>query len=206
MMELIEKSGPLFYALALCSLIASVVTIERILALRRSRVLPRHIVEVVESIQPGKDLSVALEVCRRSPGTLSDVMRAGLENADLPWEVMRDAVIDAGRQETPALERNLFWLQTVAQAAPLLGLLGTVFGMIKMFSSLGMSGLGDPNALSVGISEAMLTTAEGLCIGIPALVAHNVLNSRSEHYIAEIEAYASRLVARLRPAQPEQAR
>ena len=206
MIELIEKSGPLFYALALCSVIASVVTIERFLALRRSRVLPRHIIEVVEAIQPGKDLSVALEVCRRSPGAFSDVMRAGLENADRPWEVMRDAVLDAGRQEAPALERNLFWLQTVAQAGPLLGLLGTVFGMIKMFSSLSLSGLGDPNALSLGISEAMLTTAEGLCIGIPALVAYNYLNSRAEHYIAEIEAYASRLVARLRPEHAEQAR
>ena len=206
MMQLIEQSGPVFYPLALCSLIGVAVTIERLIALRRSRILPRQIVDVVESIQPGKDISLAVEVCRRNPGVLSDVMRAGLENVDQGWEIMRDAVIDAGRQETPAISRNLFWLQTVAQAAPLLGLLGTVFGMIQMFSSVSLSGLGDPQVLSSGISVAMLTTAEGLCIGIPTLVAYNYLSSRSEILIADIEACASRLVARLRPMKPEQAR
>jgi biopolymer transport protein ExbB len=75
-----------------------------------------------------------------------------------------------------------------------------------MFGSLSLSGLGDPSVLSSGISEAMFTTAEGLCIGIPALVAYNYLTSRAEHFIAEIEAYASRLVSRLRPEQPEGAR
>jgi biopolymer transport protein ExbB len=203
MLKLIEQSGPVFYPLALCSLIAMVVTIERLIALRRSRVLPRQIVDVVESVQPGKDLGLALEICRRNPGVLSDVMRAGLENVDQGWEVMRDAVIDAGRQETPAIGRHLFWLQTVAQAAPLLGLLGTVFGMIQMFSAVSLAGLGDPQILSEGISVAMLTTAEGLCIGIPALVAYNFLSSRTESVIADIEACASSLVTRLRPVKQE---
>ena len=203
MLDVIEKSGPVFYALALCSLIATVIIIERLLSLRRSRILPRQIIDVVEAIQPGMDLQLALEVCRRNPGILSDVMRAGLENVSQEWEVMRDAVIDAGRQQAPAIERNLFWLQTVAQASPLLGLLGTVFGMIRMFSAVALAGLGDPQVLSRGISEAMLATAEGLCIGIPALVAYNYLTARSEVLIAEIEAHASRMVARLRP-QPEQ--
>lgn len=203
MMDLIEKSGPVVYALALCSLVAMAVTIERFIALRRSRVLPHQIVDVVEAIQPGKDLSLALEICKRNPGVLSDVLRAGLENADQRWEVMRDAVIDAGRQGTPAIERHLFWLQTVAQASPLLGLLGTVFGMIQMFSAVSLAGLGDPQILSKGISVAMLTTAEGLCIGIPALVVHNYLSSRSDLLIAEIEGYASRMVARLRPLEAE---
>ena len=201
MSDLIEKSGPVFYALAFCSLIATAVIIERLIALRRSRILPRQIIDLVEAVQPGKDLSIPLEICRRNPGVFSDVMRAGLENADREWEVMRDAVIDAGRSETPAIERNLFWLQTVAQASPLLGLLGTVFGMIRMFSSVSLQGLGDPQVLSRGISEAMLATAEGLCIGIPALVAYNYFSSQAEHLIAEIEAHAGRLVSRLRPSR-----
>jgi biopolymer transport protein ExbB len=202
-LDLIEKSGPVFYALAFCSLIATAVIIERSIALRRSRILPRQIIDLVEAVQPGKDLSLPLEICRKNPGVFSDVMRAGLENADQEWEVMRDAVIDAGRQETPAIERHLFWLQTVAQASPLLGLLGTVFGMIKMFSSVSLQGLGDPQVLSHGISEAMLATAEGLCIGIPALVAYNYFTSQAERLIAEIEAHASRLVSRLRPQRAE---
>jgi len=203
MLELISKSGPVFYALVLCSLIGTVVMIERLLALRRSRVMPRHIVDVLESVQPGKDLSMAIEMCRRNPGVLADVMRAGLENAERPWEEMRDAVLDAGRQEIPALERNLFWLQTVAQGAPLLGLLGTVFGMIHMFAATSLAGLGDARTLSEGISQAMFATAEGLCVGIPALFAHNYLAARSDRYMLEIESYASRLVARLRPRTEE---
>jgi biopolymer transport protein ExbB len=203
MLELIAKSGPVFYALALCSLIATVVTIERLIALRRGRVMPRHIVDVVESVQPGKDLSVAIEMCRRNPGVLADIVRVGLEQAERPWDEMRDAVLDAGRQETPALERNLYLLQTVAQGAPLLGLLGTVFGMIKMFAATSLAGLGDAKTLSQGISEAMFTTAEGLCIGVPALFAYNYLAARSERYVLEIEAYASRLVARMRPRTEE---
>ena len=206
MLDLISKSGPVFYALALCSLITTVVTIERLIALRRGRVMPRHIVDVVESVQPGKDLSMAIEMCRRNPGVLADVVRAGLENADRPWDEMRDAVLDAGRQETPTLERNLYWLQTVAQGAPLLGLLGTVFGMIKMFAVTSLAGLGDAKTLSEGISEAMFATAEGLCIGVPALFAYNYLSARSERYILEIEAYASRLVARMRPGAVERAK
>jgi biopolymer transport protein ExbB len=116
---------------------------------------------------------------------------------------MRDAVLDAGRQETPTLERNLYWLQTVAQAGPLMGLLGTVFGMIKMFAATSLAGLGDPKTLAGGISMAMFTTAEGLSIGIPALFAYNYLSARSERYVLEIETYASRLVARLRPTAAE---
>lgn len=198
MVEFLSKAGILIYPLGLASLLASTVTIERLIALSRRRVLPREIREVVESVQPGRDVSVAIEVCRRNPGVFSDVMRVGLELAGEPWEVMRDAVLDTGRQETAHLERHLVWLQTVAQAAPLLGLLGTVLGMIKVFSSISISGLGDPQALSEGISEAMITTAVGLAIGIPTLVAYNFLTSKSEALITEIEAYASRLVARLR--------
>jgi biopolymer transport protein ExbB len=206
MMDVIEKSGPVFYALAFCSLIATVVIIERLLSLRRSRVLPRQILDVVDVVERGKDLGLALEICRRNPGVLSNVMRAALENADKSWDVMRDAVLDAGNQETPTIERNLFWLQTVAQAGPLLGLLGTVFGMIRMFSSVSLAGLGDPQVLSRGISEAMLTTAEGLCVGIPALVAYNYLSSRADHLVIEIEGHASRMLTRLRPPQPDPVR
>ena len=204
MVEFLSKAGILIYPLGLASLLASTVTIERLFALRRRRVLPKEIIEVVESVQPGKDLSLAIEVCRRNPGVFSDVMRVGLELAGEPWEVMRDAVLDTGRQETAHLERHLVWLSTVAQAAPLLGLLGTVLGMIKVFSSISIAGLGDPQALSEGISEAMITTAVGLGIGIPALVAYNFLTARAESLIAEIEAYASRLVARLRHTERAQ--
>ncbi len=205
MLQLIEQAGPTFYPLALCSLIATVVIIERLLSLRRSRVLPPAILDVVEVVGPGKDNSMALEICRRNPGVLSSVVRAALENSNQGYEAMREAVVDAGRQETPEIERNLFWLQTAAQASPLLGLLGTVFGMIRMFSAVSLAGLGDPQVLSRGISEAMLTTAGGLAIGIPALVAYNYLSARADRTIVEIEGHAGRVLARFRPPQAQAA-
>jgi len=201
MFELWQSGGPVMYPLALMSLLATTITIERLLALRRSRVLPAEIVEVVESAQPGRDLSLAVDACRRNRGVFADIMCVGLEEADRPWEMVRDAVLDAGRQETPVLERHLVWLQTIAQAAPLLGLLGTVLGMIKVFASIQLSGLGDPQALSGGIGEAMITTAVGLAVGIPTLVAYNLLSAKAETLITEIESHASRLVARLRPSE-----
>jgi biopolymer transport protein ExbB len=199
MLDLLQKTGPLLYPLGLCSLLACTITIERVIALRRGRVFPREIVEVVEAVLPRRDLVPAIDVCRRNPGVFADVMRAGLEQAGASWEVMRDTLLDAGRQQAPLLERRLVWLQTIAQAAPLLGLLGTVLGMIKMFTAISLSGLGDPHALSGGISEAMLTTAIGLAIGIPTLVAYNLLAARSEALVAEIETRASRLILDLRP-------
>lgn len=204
MIEFADKAGPLIYPLALCSLLAATLIIERIFSLRRGRVLPPEIIGVVEAVRPGRDLSIAIDVCRRHPGVFADVMRVGFERATEPWEVMRDALLDAGRQKTTVLERHLVWLQTIAQAAPLLGLLGTVLGMIKVFASISLSGIGDPQALSEGISEAMLTTAVGLAIGIPTLVAYNLLVAKSEGLVTEIEAYASHLVARLRANQSEE--
>ena len=198
MPEFLQKAGPLIYPLGLCSLVAMTVCLERLWALRRSRVLPGEIVGVVEAVKPGADFSMAVDMCRRNRGAFSDVVLAGLENAHEPWEVMRDAVLDTGRQVTNQLEYHLVWLSTIAQAAPLLGLLGTVLGMIKVFSSISVAGIGDPQVLSEGISEAMITTAVGLAVGIPTLIAHNLLAARAEKLTTEIEAYASHLVARLR--------
>ena len=198
MLEFLLRGGPVMIPLALCSVLATAITFERILALRRSRVIPREILHVAEAAHPGKDLSVAISVCERNPGVFSDILRSGLEAANMPWETVRDVILDAGRQETPRLERNLVWLETIAGVAPLLGLLGTVLGMIKTFASISAAGLGDPQVLSEGISEAMITTAVGLGIGIPTLVAYNLLAARTEAYVVEIESHASRLLARWR--------
>jgi biopolymer transport protein ExbB len=203
MWSFLAKGGPVMIPLGLCSLLAATITFERVLALRRSRILPREIVDITEAVEPGRDLSVAITLCGRSRGAFSAVVRAGLEHAGEPWEVMRDAVLDAGRQEIPRLERNLVFLETIAGVAPLLGLLGTVTGMMKVFRAISSGALGDPAMLSTGISEAMICTATGLAIGIPTLVAYNLIAARAETYVVEIESYASRLVSRLRQRRAE---
>lgn len=198
MLDFLASGGPIMVPLGICSILAVILTVERSLALRRSVVMPREILHIAEAAQRGKDFSMAISVCARNPGVFSDVLRVGLEHAGDPFDLARESLLDAGRQETPRLERRLVWLETIAQAAPLLGLLGTVLGMIKTFASISSVGLGDPQVLSEGISEAMITTATGLAIGIPTLVAHNLLAARAESYVVEIEAQASRLLARLR--------
>lgn len=198
MLDFLVSGGLIMIPLGICSLLAVIISVERGLALRRREVLPREILHIAEAAEHGKDLSMAISVCARNPGVFSDIMRVGLEHADSSWEIARDAVLDAGRQETPRLDRHLVWLETIAGVAPLLGLLGTVIGMIKTFASISVAGLGDPQVLSAGISEAMITTATGLAIGIPTLVVYNLLSARAEAYVVEIEAQASRLLARLR--------
>jgi biopolymer transport protein ExbB len=204
-MEQLLKGGLMMIPLALCSVVAAVVAFERLLALRRSKVVPARIAEVAELARPDRDLSVAIEVCERNPGVFSNILRVGLESARLPWEQAREAVLEAGRQETPRLERHLVWLETVAGVAPLLGLLGTVLGMIKTFASIAAVGLGDPQVLSAGISEAMITTATGLGIGIPALIFYNLLSARAEHLVIEIEQRVSLMLARWKPKETESA-
>jgi biopolymer transport protein ExbB len=203
MFEFLASGGPIMIPLGICSVLAVILTVERALALRRSVVLPREILHLAEAAGPGKDFSMAISICARNPGVFSDILKVGLEHANDSVEVARESVLDAGRQETPRLERRLVWLETIAQAAPLLGLLGTVLGMIKTFASISASGLGDPQVLSEGISEAMITTATGLAIGIPTLVAHNLLAARAEAYVVEIEAQATRLLSRLRGRRRE---
>jgi len=198
MVEFLHEAGPLIYPLGVCSIVAFTIIVERALMLRHNSVIPPEIVRVVEAVKPGQDLELAVEVCRKNPGVFSDVMRVGFERASDPWEVQRDALLDAGRQRASVLERRLVWLQTIAQVAPLLGLLGTVLGMIKVFASISLSGIGDPQVLSEGISQALITTAVGLAIGIPTLVAYNLLVARVDDLVAEIEAYAAHLVSRLR--------
>jgi len=188
--------------LGVCSLLGATICFERMLALRRSRVLPREILSVLDSVRPGRDLQMAVEICERNPGVLSDILGAGLAHAGEGWQSVREAVLDAGRQQAPRIEAHLVWLETIAAVAPLLGLLGTVVGMIKVFSAISTHGLGDPQVLSGGISEAMITTAVGLAIGIPSLIAFNLLSARAEHLIVEMENQASRLVTLLRGGTP----
>ncbi len=184
--------------IGVCSLVGLMVLIERSLALRRRRIVLPEIVGVVETLDAGNDFGVAYAILERHPGPFANVVRAGLDHSGAEWTIIRDAMQEAGRQEAVVLTRNLNVIETVAAVAPLLGLLGTVTGMIRLFNAMAARGLGQAQYLSSGIAEAMITTAAGLIIGIPALVAHNWLRGRAEAIIHELEAYASRVLDTLR--------
>jgi biopolymer transport protein ExbB len=198
MWQWIVAGRTMMIPIGLASLLGLAVIIERLVVLRRGRIIVPEIAAAVDTLDSGRDLSVAYALCQGSPGPFANIVKAGLDHADNDWTVIRDVLQEAGRREATLLTRRLGVLETVAAVSPLLGLLGTVLGMIRIFAAVSNAGIGDPEALSGGISEAMVTTAAGLFIGIPALVAYNWLNARADRLIFELETYASRLLDSLR--------
>ncbi len=198
MWELIRAGNVMMIPLGLCSLIGLTIFLERLFALRRQRIIFPEVVEAVATLPAGDNHAIAYAILDRNPGPFASVVRAGLDHADYEWQIVRDVLQETGRQEAVRLVRNLNILEIVAAVAPLLGLLGTVTGMIRVFSAISAVGLGDPEHLSGGISEAMVTTAAGLIIGIPALVGHHWLQGRADAIIFDLERYASETLGHLR--------
>ncbi len=206
MWEMILAGRYMMVPIGLASLIGLAVLLERIFVLRSGRVVVPEIAEAVETLSASRDLNVALAICERRPGPFANIVRTGLEHADSDWTIIRDVIQEAGRQEGIRLSRGLGMLETVAAVAPLLGLLGTVLGMIRVFGTISVAGLGNPETLSSGISEAMVTTAAGLIVGIPSLVAYNWLNGRAESIIFQLEFYAAKVLDTLRKRQDAEAK
>lgn len=204
MWDMIIAGRYMMIPIALASFVGLAVIIERLLVLQKGRIVFPEIAEAVETLPASPSLSVAYAICDRRPGPFANIVKAGLDNADNDWTIIRDVLEEAGRQEATRLTRRLGVLETVAAVSPLLGLLGTVIGMIRVFSSVSQSGLSNPEVLSSGISEAMVTTAAGLIIGIPALVAYNWLNGRADRIIFDLEYYSSKVLDTLRRRQLKQ--
>jgi biopolymer transport protein ExbB len=184
--------------LLLGSILTLAIVIERAFSLRAKKVIIPEIVTAVERIKCPDDIRVAESICETHPGTFANVMLPALRNRDLNREELKEFIIDQGRQEVRTLERGLVGLETIAGVAPLLGLMGTVVGMIKVFNVISRQGLGQANVLSGGISEALITTVTGLAIGIPALIAYNFFTNRAEGLIMDIEKYTASLLHRIR--------
>ena len=194
----LQKGGIIMIPLLLGSIITLALVIERAISLRAKKIIIPEIVTAVERIKCPEDIRVAESICETHPGTFANVMLPALRNQDLNREELKEFIIDQGRQEVRTLERGLVGLETIAGVAPLLGLMGTVIGMIKVFNVISQQGLGQANVLSRGISEALITTVTGLAIGIPALIAYNFFTSKAEGVVMDIEKYTASLLHRIR--------
>jgi biopolymer transport protein ExbB len=187
LLELFQAGGAFMWPIALCSVIAMAIVAERLWTLQQRRVMPpdltRRTFSLVESGQVNEKVIAALEA--NSP--LGRILAAGLQHRRRAREVMMERLEDAGRHVAHDLERFLNTLGTIAGVAPLLGLLGTVTGIIKSFDAIYEAGLGDPRAFSGGIAEALLATAFGLLVAIPSLVAHRYLRGRVDGIVVQIE-------------------
>jgi biopolymer transport protein ExbB len=192
--ELILRGGIVMIPLLLTSVLGLAVVIERAYFLRRRRIIRPDILDLIDRIGKPEDVEKALYGLSRQEGPFLNIVRVGLQNRGRSREEMKEAIIDQGRQEARTLERGLVILETVAGISPLLGLLGTVLGMIKVFRVISEQGLGQTQSLSGGISMALLTTVVGLSIAIPALVAYNYFSHKVEDLVLEIEKHSGQLL------------
>jgi biopolymer transport protein ExbB len=200
--NLLRQGGPTMVPLLLCSVLALAVVLERLWMLRRARVLPRELLSALEGFFAGGDRGALREVCGRRPGPLAAVVEAALQHGD-GGPGAHERVQAAGRRAVRALDRGLLLLEIVAAIAPLLGLFGTVLGMFETFQVIARQGLGDPGALSGGISEALVTTIFGLGLAIPAVVAHGYLSRRVDDHVGEIEELGEAVLTALQVAGEE---
>lgn len=209
MLELVQSGGWLMAPIVLCSVLAAAICIERGWALRRAKVAPPHLLaqawrmlqsgalddaklRKLEAASPlGQVLAAGLSQGRRVPVDDAEDRSRMMEAAP---ERMKEAMAEAVAQASHGLERHLTSLGVIASVAPLLGLLGTVVGMIRVFAVLMLDDAGDPKALAGGISEALITTAAGLTVAIPALIFHRFLLRRVDDLALELEREAAQLL------------
>ncbi|MFK8015126.1 MAG: MotA/TolQ/ExbB proton channel family protein [Gammaproteobacteria bacterium] len=202
MFEIVKAGGWLMPALILCSVVAVTIIAERLLALRHTRVLPSGMAaKVWQWVEQGELDDRHVRALRES-SPLGAVLATGLEHRHRDRDTIKERIEDAGRHVVHDLSRFLNTLGTIAAITPLLGLLGTVVGMMKVFHDITEFGVGDPGALAGGISQALITTAAGLLIAIPSLIAYRYLRGRVDALVIEMEKEATRLVDTLgdRPA------
>mgnify|MGYP000944191548 CR=1 FL=1 len=191
------KGGPLMIPITLCSIIMLAVALERWYRLRKQRILPDSLVQRVLEMLRRRRLTAAIEVCNAHDEVGASVIRAGLSKAGAGRDVIREGFENAGRIAYQELTRGLGVLATVASISPLLGLMGTVTGLIRAFRVISSQGIGDPQALSGGISEALITTVAGLIVAIPTLVVHNYFARRVERINLEMEQTVSDILDQL---------
>lgn len=185
---LFEQGGPIMWLLLLLSIIALVLFMERALFLHRGQIRSTEFVSGIKNILRKRRLVEALTLCEETPGPVANVVKAGLLHYEEDEEKMRFAIQEAALVEIPVLERRLGSIAAIAQAAPLLGLLGTVLGMITTFSLVHAEGpYVNTSLVSGGIWQALLTTAAGLAIAIPAHLGHHFLSGRVRALVNDME-------------------
>ena len=194
MFELIKAGGLVMWPILLCSIISLAIAAERLWTLQSKRVTPRNLVAQVWQWDKVGHLDAKRIQDLRVESPLGRILAAGLVNRHHDREVMKESIEEVGRHVAHELERFLNTLGTIASITPLLGLLGTVIGMIKVFAVITAQGVGDPAVLAGGISEALITTATGLTVAIPSLMFFRFFRGRVDELIISMEQEAIKMV------------
>jgi biopolymer transport protein ExbB len=190
------KGGIVMIPIALCSLVGLALVVERLLSVRRTKAIPPGFLEGLRPLVREGNQKRCLEHCRASKSPMARICEAGFKRWDRPIEQVEKAISDAGQTEIALMRKHMRALSVITSISPLLGLLGTIFGMIKAFQTVAASGeaLGRTELLAAGIYEAMITTAAGLIVAIPALVMYNFIASRIDRLVLEMDAVCLELV------------
>ncbi|MCD6570054.1 MAG: MotA/TolQ/ExbB proton channel family protein [Deltaproteobacteria bacterium] len=198
--ELFLKGGPMMWPLLACSIIAITIFLERLFTLRRDKIIPPTLVYEVERLTRMGRLSDIEQLCKRNSSPICSVIIVAIKNAGMRREIIKDYMEEAGAREAYTIERYIDILGIIATISPLLGLLGTVSGMIKSFNAVGTLGT-ESQMLASGISEALITTAAGLSIGIPVYICYRFLIARSDYLLLEMEKTSARILEYLKGEQ-----
>lgn len=194
MFELIQAGGWVMWPIVLCSIVALAIIGERLWSLRRSYVCPPNLLPQASRWLDGNELDEGRLQLLRQSSPLGRILAAGLVNRHHDRDIIKEAIEDAGRRVVPDLERYLRTLGTVAAISPFLGLLGTVLGMIQMFSGIGAHGIGDPTMVAQGIAKALITTAAGLVVAIPSIMFYRYFRGRVDELLLDMEEQALKLI------------
>ncbi len=189
--DFILKGGPMMIPLAICSLVALAVIVERIMSLRRSRVIPPGFMDGLKAEMKNgtEDHARAVDFCRRNGSPIANILAAGIRKLAKPIEVVEKHIQDAGEREMVRLRKYLRLLSVVAAIAPLMGLLGTIFGMIRAFQTVAIApeAMGKTALMAKGIYEAMITTAAGLILAIPVLVCYHWMSAKIDRLVFDMD-------------------
>jgi biopolymer transport protein ExbB len=197
LLKMFYDGGPMMYPIALCSFVLMVFSFERFIHLRTGRVIPRPFVKrLIEQLQQQQiDREEGLELCERNPSPIASILAAAVKRYGRPAVEIEQAVLDAGERESNNLRRHMRLLNAISNVSPLLGLLGTVLGMIQAFNDIaGAQAMGRPEMLAGGIGQALLTTAAGLLVAIPAYLMYMYFLGHTDRLIMEMDRHAQRLV------------
>ena len=194
MFELIRAGGWVMWPIIICSVAALAIIGERFWSLQKKHVSPPELVPQVRQWLEHDELDEARINLVRDSSPLGRILAAGLVYRDHDRDVIKEAVEDTGRHVSPELERYLRTLGTIATISPFLGLLGTVLGMIEMFSGIGSKGVGDPSIVAGGIAQALITTAAGLAVAIPSVMFYRYFRGKAYELLLDMEAEAMKLI------------
>ncbi len=194
MFELIKSGGWIMFPIILCSIAAMAIIGERFWSLNRKKILPLHLVPQIWKEAQDNQINENTIRGLKNDSPLGVILAAGLENRHHGREIMKSSIEETGRQVVHELERFLNTLGIIASITPLLGLLGTVLGMIKVFAAIMENGVGNPAVLAGGISEALITTAAGLTVAIPSLIFHRYFERLIDEYVLKMEEESLKLV------------